>query len=59
MKRSPTVLLSTSTPCDDDTLSAIKLTLLTAAIAVPANVIFGIAASWCISKFEFAGKRIC
>jgi sulfate transport system permease protein len=43
---------------DDDTLSAIKLTLLTAAIAVPANVIFGIAASWCISKFEFVGKRL-
>jgi len=43
---------------DDDTLSAIRLTLLTAAIAVPANVIFGIAASWCISKFEFVGKRV-
>ncbi len=43
---------------DDDTISAIKLTLITAAIAVPANLIFGVAASWCISKFEFAGKRL-
>jgi sulfate transport system permease protein len=43
---------------DSDTLSAINLTLLTAAVAVPANVIFGIAAAWCISKFEFIGKRV-
>jgi sulfate transport system permease protein len=39
-----------------DTMHAIKLTLTIAAIAVPLNVIFGIAASWCIAKFEFRGK---
>jgi sulfate transport system permease protein len=36
--------------------SALRLTLLTAAIAVPANVVFGVAASWAIAKFQFAGK---
>src|SRR5688500_13784826 len=36
---------------DPDSLSAIKLTLLTAAIAVPFNLVFGVAASWCIAKF--------
>jgi sulfate/thiosulfate transport system permease protein len=39
-------------------LSAIKLTLLVAAIAVPFNVVFGLTASWCIAKFEFMGKRL-
>lgn len=39
-----------------DTLSAIRLTLLAAAIAVPCNVVFGIAAAWAIGKFEFFGK---
>jgi sulfate transport system permease protein len=39
-----------------DALSAIRLTLLVAAIAVPANLVFGIAASWAIAKFEFKGK---
>jgi sulfate transport system permease protein len=43
---------------DPDALSAIKLTLLTAAIAVPANVVFGVAAAWCITKFNFRGKSI-
>jgi sulfate transport system permease protein len=38
--------------------SAIKLTLLTAAIAVPLNMVFGIAASWAIAKFEFRGKSV-
>ncbi len=38
--------------------SAIKLTLLVAAIAVPCNMVFGLAASWAITKFEFAGKRL-
>jgi sulfate/thiosulfate transport system permease protein len=38
--------------------SAIKLTFLTAAIAVPANLVFGIAASWAIAKFEFKGKSL-
>lgn len=41
-----------------DTLSAVKLTLLTAAIAVPLNVIFGVAAAWAVAKFEFRGKSI-
>lgn len=41
---------------DPDTLSAIRLTLLAAAIAVPANVVFGVAAAWAIGKFEFFGK---
>lgn len=43
---------------DPDTQSAIRLTILTAAIAVPLNVVFGIAAAWAIGKFEFAGKSI-
>ena len=38
--------------------SAIQLTLLTAAIAVPANLVFGVAASWCIAKFKFPGKSL-
>jgi len=38
--------------------SAIKLTLLAAGIAVPCNVIFGLAASWAIAKFQFRGKQI-
>jgi len=37
---------------------AIKLTLLAAAIAVPCNVIFGLAASWAIAKFQFRGKQL-
>ena len=39
-----------------DTLSAIRLTLLTAAIAVPLNLVFGVSAAWAIAKFEFKGK---
>lgn len=38
-------------------LSAIRLTLLTAAIVVPINLVFGITAAWAIGKFEFRGKR--
>ncbi len=38
------------------TLAAIKLTLLTAAITIPLNVIFGVAAAWAIAKFDFKGK---
>jgi len=38
--------------------SAIRLTLLVAAIAVPLNVVFGLAASWAIAKFEFKGKSV-
>jgi sulfate transport system permease protein len=43
---------------DPDAVSAIKLTLLVAAIAVPLNLIFGIAAAWSIAKFEFRGKNL-
>lgn len=43
---------------DPDALSAIKLTLTVAAIAVPLNMIFGIAAAWAIAKFEFRGKNL-
>ena len=43
---------------DPDALAAIRLTLLVAAIAVPANVVFGLAASWAIAKFEFKGKSM-
>jgi sulfate transport system permease protein len=38
--------------------SAIRLTLLTASIAVPLNVVFGLAASWAITRFEFRGKNL-
>ena len=41
---------------EKDALAAIRLTLVIAAVAVPANMIFGIAASWAIAKFEFRGK---
>lgn len=41
---------------DPDAWSAIKLTLLTAVIAVPLNLVFGVAAAWCVAKFEFRGK---
>lgn len=41
-----------------DTLSAVKLTLITAAIAVPLNVVFGVAAAWAVAKFDFRGKSI-
>jgi sulfate transport system permease protein len=43
---------------DPDTQSAVQLTLLVAAIVVPLNTLFGIAAAWCIAKFEFAGKSL-
>jgi sulfate transport system permease protein len=43
---------------DPDAVAAIRLTLLTAAIAVPLNLVFGLAASWCIAKFEFKGKAL-
>jgi sulfate/thiosulfate transport system permease protein len=41
---------------DPEAASAIRLTLLVAAIAVPLNLVFGIAASWAIAKYEFKGK---
>src|SRR5918994_3976430 len=43
---------------EPDALSAARLTLLIASIAVPINLIFGVAAAWCISKFEFPGKHL-
>lgn len=43
---------------DEHTLSALKLTLLASAIAVPLNLIFGVAAAWTIAKFEFRGKQL-
>jgi sulfate transport system permease protein len=43
---------------DPEALAALKLTLLAAAIAVPANAIFGIAAGWAIAKFDFRGKSL-
>ena len=41
-----------------EAIEAIKLSLLVAVIAVPINLVFGIAASWCIAKFEFTGKSL-
>jgi sulfate transport system permease protein len=41
-----------------DTLAAIRLTLTTAAIVVPVNTIFGVAAAWAIAKFDFRGKQV-
>ncbi len=43
---------------DPDALSSIKLTLIAASIAVPLNLVFGVAAAWAITKFEFSGKSI-
>lgn len=42
----------------EDTLAAIRLTLLVAAISVPLNLVFGLAASWAITKFDFPGKSL-
>jgi len=43
---------------EPDALSAARLTLLIASVAVPVNLVFGVAAAWCISKFEFRGKYL-
>ena len=43
---------------EPDALSAIRLTLLIAAISVPLNLVFGVAASWAIAKFQFRGKNL-
>jgi sulfate transport system permease protein len=43
---------------EPDAISALKLTLLAVAIAVPLNLVFGVAAAWCVSKYEFRGKSI-
>ncbi|HEX3233521.1 MAG TPA: sulfate ABC transporter permease subunit CysW [Gemmatimonadales bacterium] len=43
---------------DPDALSAARLTLLIAAIVVPANLVFGVGAAWAIAKFEFPGRQV-
>ena len=43
---------------DPDVLAAVRLTLLVAVIAVPLNLVFGIAAAWTVTKFEFRGKSV-
>jgi sulfate/thiosulfate transport system permease protein len=43
---------------DPEAIAAVKLTITVAAIAVPLNMIFGIAAAWCIAKFDFVGKSL-
>jgi sulfate transport system permease protein len=43
---------------EPDAVSAIKLTLLAAAISVPLNLVFGVAAAWSIAKFDFRGKNV-
>lgn len=41
-----------------DTWAAVRLTLLVAAISVPLNAVFGVAAAWCVTRFEFRGKAL-
>lgn len=41
-----------------DAVSALQLTLLTAAIVIPVNAVFGLFAAWALTRFEFAGKRV-
>jgi sulfate/thiosulfate transport system permease protein len=43
---------------EPDAWSAVRLTLITAAIAVPLNLVFGVAAAWAIAKYEFKGKSV-
>jgi len=43
---------------EPDALAAVRLTLLAAAVAVPLNLVFGVAAAWAIAKFEFRGKHV-
>lgn len=43
---------------EPDMLSAIRLTLLTAAVTVPLNTVFGVAAAWAITRFDFKGKSL-
>src|SRR5258705_6197282 len=43
---------------DDDALAAMRLTLIASGIAVPLNLVFGIAAAWAIAKFRFPGKNV-
>jgi sulfate transport system permease protein len=48
----------TAAVVEPDAVAAVKLTLLVAAIAVPLNILFGLAASWAIAKFDFRGKAL-
>ena len=43
---------------DPDAIAAVRLTLLAAAISVPLNLLFGVAAAWCIAKFNFPGRSL-
>jgi len=43
---------------EPDALSALKLTLIALGISVPLNLVFGVAAAWCVAKFEFRGKSL-
>jgi sulfate/thiosulfate transport system permease protein len=43
---------------EPDTMASIKLTLITAAVCVPLNLVFGVSAAWAISKFSFPGKNL-
>jgi sulfate transport system permease protein len=43
---------------DPDTLDAVEMTLLVAAIAVPLNIVFGVVAAWAVAKFDFKGKSL-
>ena len=43
---------------EPDALAALRLTLLAVAISVPLNLLFGVAAAWCVSKYEFRGKSL-
>ena len=51
----PVALEALSEP---DTLAAIRLTLIVAVITVPVNLVGGLAAAWCVAKFDFPGKRL-
>lgn len=43
---------------EDDTISALKLTLLAVGIAVPLNIVFGVAAAWAVTKYQFRGRQL-
>jgi sulfate transport system permease protein len=43
---------------EPDALSAIRLTLITAAVAVPLNLLFGVSAAWAVAKFDFPGRQV-
>ncbi|MGB3611658.1 MAG: sulfate ABC transporter permease subunit CysW [Cellvibrio sp.] len=50
--------LFTSNLMDSDMISAIKLTLLVAVLTVPVNLVFGTLIAWCVTKFQFFGKKL-